>query len=118
MECVGPDAPRDVGRANAPANQPLPWCSVRLSLRIMPTNTPALRINPRNPNHHLYDNNGTWWIHFHVHRPDYTKARIRESLGTNCLTAARELRDLALAHLALHAQLGEPVRSMREERAA
>ena len=118
MECAGHAAPCDAGRANAPANQTLPWCRVRLSLHIMSTNTLALRTNPRNLNHHLYDNHGTWWIHFHVHGPDYTKARIRESLGTNCLTTARELRDLAFAHLALHARLGEPVRPMQEGRAA
>ncbi len=118
MECAGPGALRDVGRANAPTNQSLPWCSVRLSLPIMSTNTLALRINLRNQNHHLYNNNGTWWIHFHVHHPDYTKSRVRESLGTHCLHVARELRDVALAHLALHARLGEPVHSMQEGRAA
>jgi hypothetical protein len=84
----------------------------------MATNTLALRTNPRNRNHHLYNNNGTWWIHFHVHHPDYTKSRVRESLGTHCLAVARDLRDLALAHLALHARLGEPVHSMQEGRAA
>ena len=118
MESAGHAAPHDVGRANAPANPTLPWCCVRLSLLIMSTSTPAIRTNPRNQNHHLYDNNGTWWIHFHVHHPDYTKSRIRESLGTKCLTNARELRDLALAHLALHAQLGEPARPALERRAA
>ena len=91
---------------------------MRLSLHIMSTNTLALRTNLRNLNHHLYNNNGTWWIHFHVHRPDSTKERIRESLGTKCLTTARELRDLALAHLALHARLGEPARPLLEWRAA
>ena len=84
----------------------------------MATNTLALRTNSRNRNHHLYNNNGTWWIHFHVHHPDYTKSRVRESLGTSCLRVARELRDLALAHLALHSRLGEPVRSTQEGRAA
>ena len=84
----------------------------------MSSNTLALRTNPRNLNHHLYDNNGTWWIHFHVHHPDYTKSRIRESLGTKCLATARELRDLVLSHLALHARLGEPICSMQEGRAA
>ncbi len=118
MESAGHAALHDVGWANAPANQPLPWCCVRLSLHIMSSNTLALRTNPRNLNHHLYDNNGTWWIHFHVHHPDYTKSRIRESLGTKCLATARELRDLVLSHLALHARLGEPVRSMQEGRAA
>lgn len=84
----------------------------------MSTSTLALRTNPRNLNHHLYNNNGTWWIHFHLHRPDYTKARIRESLGTKCLTRARELRDLAFDHLSLHARLGEPARPMQTARAA
>jgi hypothetical protein len=84
----------------------------------MSTSTLALRTNSRNLNHHLYCNNGTWWIHFCVHRLDYTKARVRESLGTNRLTTARKLRDLAFAHLALHARLGEPVRCMGAESAA
>jgi len=113
VECLGHAAPYDVGRANAPANQTLRWCCVRISLHIMSTSTLALRTNPRNLNHHLYNNNGTWWIHFCVHRPDYTKARIRESLGTKCLTTARELRDLAF-----HARLGEPRRLMPQRRAA
>ena len=84
----------------------------------MSTNALSVRIVRRNLNHHLYNNNGTWWIHFHVHQPDYTKARIRESLGTKCLKTARELRDLALTHLALHSRLGEPLNPRQERRAA
>ena len=59
----------------------------------------ALRFLPGNPNHHLWDNNGTWFIHYTVHRPDYTKARIRQSLGTKSLGAARRLRDRYLSAL-------------------
>lgn len=107
-----------MGWANVPANQTLPGCCVRISLYAMKVSTLAIRTNSRNLNHHLYDNNGTWWMHFHLHRPDYTKTRIRESLGTKCLATARELRDVALAHLAIHTELGEPARSLMERRAA
>jgi hypothetical protein len=84
----------------------------------MSNSTLAIRTNQRNLNHHLFNNNGTWWIHFSVHRPDHTKERIRESLGTSCLSRARELRDLALTHLALHTQLGEQGKMSLERRAA
>jgi hypothetical protein len=61
------------------------------------TTTPALRLNRRNPNHHLYDNHGTWWIHLQVHGSDFTKSRLRASLRTGCLGQARALRDAILA---------------------
>jgi hypothetical protein len=57
----------------------------------------SLRTAANNPNHHLWCNNGTWWAHFTVHRPDYTKERIRVSLGTKDVEQARTLRDLFLA---------------------
>jgi hypothetical protein len=59
----------------------------------------ALRIDSSNPNHHLYLNNGTWWIHYTVHLADYTAKRIRESLGTRDLLEARLRRDLLLEGL-------------------
>ena len=65
----------------------------------MSDDTLALRVLPGNQNHHLWDNNGTWFIHYTVHRPDYTKARIRQSLGTKSLDAARRLRDRHLSAL-------------------
>jgi hypothetical protein len=58
--------------------------------------TLAARINPANPDHHLWNNNGTWWCHFTVHRDDFTKQRIRRSLRTTCLIEARRLRDAIL----------------------
>lgn len=115
---MGLAAPHDVDRANAPINQSLPKCSVWSSNHIMSNSTLAIRTNQRNLNHHLYNNNGIWWVHFSLHRPDHTKDRIRESLGTKCLATARELRDLALAHLELNASLGEPSRMSQERRAA
>lgn len=54
----------------------------------------AVRVNPRNENHHLWKNHGTWWCHFTLHFPDYTKARVRVSLKTERVEEARKRRDL------------------------
>jgi hypothetical protein len=59
----------------------------------------ALRIDSSNPNHHIYLNNGTWWIHYTVHLTDYTAKRVRRSLGTQDLIEARLRRDLCLQSL-------------------
>ncbi len=57
------------------------------------TGTLSLRVRDTNENHHLWNNNGTWWLHYTLHLPDYTKKRVRKSLRTASLTRARELRD-------------------------
>lgn len=57
----------------------------------------AVRIDDSNPNHHLWNNRGTWWCHFTLHKPDYTAERIRVSLRTRDLTVARDRRDQLLA---------------------
>ncbi len=49
------------------------------------------------PDHHLWNNHGTWWIHYTVHFPDYTVGRRRLSLHTRHLATARILRDRLLA---------------------
>jgi len=46
-----------------------------------------------NQNHHLWNNNGTWWCHYTEHLPDYTKRRVRKSLHTDSIGIARVLRD-------------------------
>lgn len=51
--------------------------------------------NP-NPNHNIWNNNGTWWCHYTVHHEDYTKERVRVSLGTNDVQIARALRDFLM----------------------
>ena len=56
----------------------------------------AIRIGS-NPNHHLWNNNGTWWLHYTEHLPDYTKRRVRLILHTHCVKAARATRDVLLA---------------------
>lgn len=59
----------------------------------------ATRINEENPNHHLWNNRGTWWCHFTIHRADYTSERIRVSLKTREVDTARERRDQLLSNL-------------------
>ncbi len=59
----------------------------------------SIRLNPANPEHHLWNNHGTWFIHYTLHRPDCTKQRVRASLGTHDRHAARLLRDERLALL-------------------
>ena len=62
--------------------------------------TASIRILADNPNHHLWNNHGTWWCHYTVHLPDYTKRRVRLSLGTPCVSRARKLRDEILKRAA------------------
>lgn len=57
----------------------------------------ASRGGKDNPDHHLWNNRGTWWCHFTLHRPDYTSERIRVSLKTRDLIIARQRRDELLA---------------------
>jgi hypothetical protein len=49
-----------------------------------------------NPDHNLWDNNGTYWCRFTVHYPDYTKGRVAKSLHTRDLAEARRRRDYVM----------------------
>jgi hypothetical protein len=51
------------------------------------------RVRVDNPNHHLWNNHGTWFVHYTVYPTAITKERIRRSLGTRDLIVARERRD-------------------------
>jgi hypothetical protein len=51
--------------------------------------------------HHLWMNNGVWWIHFVPNHGDLKSVRIRRSLRTNDLTLARYERDEILASIVL-----------------
>jgi hypothetical protein len=53
----------------------------------------SIRTFPHNPNHHLWFNNGCWWVHCTVHLPNHTAARLRRSLRTADVTVARARRD-------------------------
>lgn len=56
----------------------------------------AIRVNEANPNHHLWNNNGVWFVHYTVHPDALTAQRVRRSLGTRDLAVARERRDQLL----------------------
>jgi hypothetical protein len=64
--------------------------------QIAMTHSLAIRLNPANPDHHLWNNNGTWFVHYTIHAPGFTKQRIRASLQTKNLTEARSRRDQLL----------------------
>ena len=53
----------------------------------------GIRVRADNPNHHLWNNHGTWFLHYTVHPTPFTKDRVRRSLATNDLEVARERRD-------------------------
>lgn len=56
----------------------------------------SLRFPGANPNHHLWNNHGTWWCHFTEHRADFTKQRVRINLRTEDVSVARACRDRLL----------------------
>ena len=82
------------------------------------TKLPGIRVRTDNPNHHLWNNHGTWFLHYTVHPTPFTKERIRRSLGTKDLTIARERRDSFFAHPASEANKAAAAASARKEAAA
>ena len=58
----------------------------------------ASKARPASPNHHLFNNNGTWWCQITVHRGPFSK-RLRFSLETRDLEMARNRRDRVFASL-------------------
>ena len=70
------------------------WCETERQHTMK--QTASIRIQPDNPDHHLWNNTGTFWCHYTLHLPDYTKRRVRQSLGTPSLERARKLRDQIL----------------------
>jgi hypothetical protein len=69
---------------------------------------PGLRVDAENPNHHLWDNHGTWFLHYTIHPTPFTKERIRRSLGTKDVQIARERRDNFFATLANNGSAKSP----------
>jgi hypothetical protein len=81
------------------------WCAIRADRRntrimTLQIEQSAIRIAADNPNHHLWNNHGTWFLHYTVHPTEFTKERIRRSLGTKDLNTARTRRDAFFAHVA------------------
>lgn len=60
----------------------------------------SIRVSEDNRLHHLWNNNGTWWLHYTEHLADFTKRRVRRSLRTHDLELAIRRRDEALGSVA------------------
>ncbi len=71
----------------------------------MPQGYLSARIDAFNDQHHLWLNNGTWWVHYTLNF-DFRTRRIRRSLHTASLPEAIRRRDALFARLAVE---GEPV---------
>lgn len=74
---------------------------------------PSIRITPDNPNHHLWNNHGTWFLHYTVYPTPFTKERIRRSLGTKDLETARARRDSFFAVLSHESEQTTPFLSRK-----
>ena len=55
-----------------------------------------MKNNRTNPDHNIWNNNGTFWCHYTVHNDNHTKERVRVSLGTKDVAIARALRDFIM----------------------
>ena len=64
--------------------------------------TVSVRVNPANPRHHLWNNNGTWFVHYTAYPSPVTKQRFRVSLGTKRFDEAQRKRDRLLRKLVGH----------------
>ena len=78
----------------------------------MPLGRLSIRINPENPRHHIWCNNGSWWVAYVLHF-DGRKRRIRRALGTSCPNEAIRRRDALFARIERD---GEEVKERRPNR--
>ena len=76
----------------------------------MPQGHLSVRVDATNCQHHLWCNNGTWWVHYTLHF-DHRKRRIRRSLKTSDLTEAVRRRDELLAEISIG---GEVIADQRQ----
>jgi hypothetical protein len=80
------------------------WCEhphiTTMSAVIIDKPVLSIRTTSKNAFHHLWNNNGTWWVHYTEHLPDHTKRRVRRSLHTADSGIARVLRDSLLCEAA------------------
>ncbi|MEO5961469.1 MAG: hypothetical protein ABIZ49_02230 [Opitutaceae bacterium] len=75
---------------------------------------PGIRLSTENPNHHLWNNHGTWFLHYTTHPTPFTKARIRRSLRTKDVRIAQQRRDAFFAELAADAAKAALAASRKE----
>jgi len=65
----------------------------------MPHGFLSVRIDATNELHHLWCNNGTWWVHYTLNF-DFRTRRVRRSLETRTLAEAIRKRDTLFERLA------------------
>ena len=70
----------------------------------MPLGFPSLRVDSTNNLHHLWCNNGTWWVHYTLHF-GHRKRRIRKSLKTSDVAEAERRRDELLGRVAIEGEV-------------
>jgi hypothetical protein len=63
-------------------------------MHIYKSTNASIRIDPGNPDHHLFNNHGVWWIHYTLYPDEFTAQRVRHSLETCDIKEARTRRDL------------------------
>lgn len=78
----------------------------------MNPNTLAIRVDGSNQDHHLWNNNGTWFVHYTVYPTPITKERVRRSLKTKHVEEARQRRDELFRQLAAEEPAKEPVANL------
>jgi ligand-binding sensor domain-containing protein len=78
----------------------------------MPRGFLSIRIDDDNDLHHLWLNNGSWWVHYTLHFAN-RKRRIRRSLKTSELRVAIARRDELLTRIQRE---GEEVPARRPRR--
>ena len=66
----------------------------------MPLGRLSVRFSRTNERHHLWLNNGTWWVRYTLHW-GFRKRRIRRSLQTSCLEVAIARRNELLDRIAV-----------------
>ena len=71
---------------------------------------------PAKPDHHLWNNNGVWWVHYTLNFDCRTR-RVRRSLKTGLLDEAIRRRDDLFAHLRAEGE-DVPDRSTASEQSA
>jgi hypothetical protein len=77
----------------------------------MPRGHLSSRTSTTRERHHLWNNNGTWWMHFTLHF-GHRKRRIRRSLKTRSLDEAIRRRDELFGRIACE---GEWIEERSEE---
>jgi len=80
----------------------------------MPIGRLSIRFDPSNRLHHIWCNNGTWWVAYVLHFSG-RKRRIRRSLKTSCVEEAIRRRDELFAQIEREGQ-EVPERRPRRER--